>query len=115
MRFLADENFDGRVFDGIRVENPELDIVRAQDTEVYEKADPLVLEFAARENRILLTHDSKTMPNHAFDRLAAGLTMPGMIVVSKKLELKKVIEDILTLAGASEPEEWEGKVKRLPL
>lgn len=36
MRFAADENFDGRILEGLRARMPELDIVRVQDTEMYQ-------------------------------------------------------------------------------
>ena len=47
MRFLANENFNNDILRALKSEHPELDIVRVQDTEVYQAEDPLVLEFAA--------------------------------------------------------------------
>lgn len=51
MRLLAD------VLRGLRRVEPRLDIVRVQDTAIAQAADPVVLEWAANEDRILLTHD----------------------------------------------------------
>ncbi len=67
MRFLADENFDNHILEGVRRENPDIDVVRVQDTEIYEADDPIVLEWAAKENRILLTHDVRTMSRYAYE------------------------------------------------
>ena len=51
------------------------------DVGLLGKSDPMVLEWAAREMRVLLTHDVRTMRYHAYARLAAGLSMPGVFVV----------------------------------
>lgn len=37
MRFAADENFDDRILDGLRVRMPDMDIVRVQDTKMISK------------------------------------------------------------------------------
>ena len=36
IRFLADENFNGRILRGVRRENPDADILRVQDSPVSE-------------------------------------------------------------------------------
>jgi hypothetical protein len=36
-------------------------------------------------------------------------------VVSRRLNLKRVVDDLLLLALASSPEEWDGRVFFLPL
>lgn len=65
MRFAADENFHNDILRGLQRRQPDLDIVRIQDTEIYQSDDAKVLEWVAQEGRILLTHDVRTMPNHA--------------------------------------------------
>lgn len=35
MRFLTDENFDNCILEGGALKNPDLDVIRVQDTEVY--------------------------------------------------------------------------------
>ncbi|MCK6580607.1 MAG: DUF5615 family PIN-like protein [Anaerolineae bacterium] len=62
MRFAADENFDGRILNGLRARLPDLDIVRVQDTEMAATPDEKLLMWLADEGRILLTHDVRTMP-----------------------------------------------------
>ncbi|MFN8372719.1 MAG: DUF5615 family PIN-like protein [Anaerolineae bacterium] len=64
---------------GIRQRNPDVDILRVQDLEIYQSADPKVLEWAAKENRILLTHDVQTMTGYAYECVAAGLAMPVLL------------------------------------
>ncbi len=63
MHFLADDNFTSRILTGLLATLPDLDVIRVQDTEIYEAPDPVVLEWAAKENHILLTHDVQTVPD----------------------------------------------------
>jgi hypothetical protein len=115
MRVLADENFHGDVLRGLLRVEPKLDVVRVQDTEIYQAPDPVVLEWAAKQNRILLTHDVQTMTKHAYDRVRAGLSMPGVIEVRDDMPLGQVIDEILTTLFASKPGELENTVTYIPL
>lgn len=71
LRFLADEDFNRRIQRGL----PLLDIVRVQDVGLITQSDTKVLQWAANENRIVLTHDVTTMSKYAFDRVTNGLLM----------------------------------------
>lgn len=77
--------------------------------------DEAVLEWAAREGRILLTHDVSTLTRYAYDRVKASLPMPGVLEVSRAVPVSTAIEDILLLAELSLPREWEGQIRYLPL
>jgi predicted nuclease of predicted toxin-antitoxin system len=57
MKFLADENFDNSIVRGLMRRQPDIDIIRVQDVGLSGEDDPIVLEWAAQEGRILLTHD----------------------------------------------------------
>jgi predicted nuclease of predicted toxin-antitoxin system len=89
IRFLADENLNGRILRGIRRLNAEADIIRAQDRPVYQKPDPEVLEWAAQQGRILITHDVETMVAHARTRVVAGLPVPGSSLCGTHSRLEK--------------------------
>ena len=99
---------------GVQRERPDTDIIRVQDTAIYQAADPQVLEWAAQEGRILLTHDVETMIGFANERVSAGLPMPGIIVARDTLPIGQVIEDLLTILGASDMKDWENLVTFLP-
>lgn len=83
MRFATDENFDGRLLSGLRLRLPQLDIVRVQDTDMFQADDPDLLAWLAQEDRILLTHDVQTMPGFVYDRVREGLPVPGVVVVRR--------------------------------
>jgi hypothetical protein len=115
VKFLADENFDGRVIRAIRRRNPGLDLVRAVDVGLGGAADPDVLAWAAAEGRVLLTHDVSTMVGFAYERVTTGLPMPGVVEVPPYLAIGQAVDDLLMLAVASVPGEWEAQVLYLPL
>ena len=115
LRLLADENFNNDILRGVRRRNQAVDIVRVQDVGLSEADDPSVLEWAAKEGRVLLTHDVGTMTRYAYDRVRAGLAMPGVFEVSRKVPISVAIDDILLLAECSTEGEWEGQVRYLPL
>ena len=113
--FLADENFSGRVIRGVVQRNPAVDIARVQDVGLSGADDPTILTWAAAEGRLLLTHDAHTMTRYAYDRVRAGLPMPGVFEVSRRIPIGQVIEDLLLIAGVSREDEWAGQVWFLPL
>jgi len=84
LRLAADENFDGRIVRGLLRVLPSLDLVRVQDSPKAEARDEDVLDWAAREGRLVLTHDVGTMTAAAWARVRAGLPMPGLIEVSSE-------------------------------
>jgi hypothetical protein len=111
----ADENFNNDIVRGLLRRKPELDIVRVQDVGLSGADDPTILEWAAQERRVLLTHDVSTITRYAYDRVQAGKSMPGVFEVSRNVPIGIAIEDILLLAEYSLNDEWEGQVRYLPL
>lgn len=115
LRLLADENFNGAVVRGLLRRSPVVDIVRVQDVGLSGAEDPILLDWAARERRVLLTHDVSTVPPFAHQRVETGQPMPGVIVARESLPIGRVIDDLLFVLECSESGEWEGQVRYLPL
>lgn len=115
LRLATDEDFNNRILRGLLRRRPELDIVRVQDAGLIGKGDAEVLEWAAIESRVLLTHDVTTMKRYVDERLAAGLPMPGVFEASQQAPIIQAIEDILLLIECSLEGEWEGQIIFLPL
>jgi hypothetical protein len=97
LRLLADENFNNNIVRGLLRRVADLDIVRVQDVGLAGVDDPTLLEWAAQQNRVLLTHDVSTITKYAYDRIEAGQAMPGVFEVSRAAPIGPVIEDILLL------------------
>ena len=115
LALAADENFNNDIVRGLLRRKPDLNIVRLQDVELSGADDPTVLEWAAQEGRVLLTHDASTITHYAYERARAGKPMPGVFEVNRDVPIGQVIEDILLLAEYSFEGEWEGQVRYLPL
>jgi hypothetical protein len=115
LRLVADENLNADLVRGLLRRRPDLDLVRLQDAGLSGADDRSVLAWAAREGRVLLTHDVTTLTRYAYERAAAGEPMPGVFEVSRRVPLGRAIEDILLLAECSHAGEWEGQVRYLPL
>ena len=92
-----------------------MNLVRIQDMGLSGKDDQTVLEWAAQEDRILLTHDVTTITKYAYERLNSGLSMPGVFEIKMDSPLGEVIDDILLLAEYSHENEWAGVIGYLPL
>ena len=114
-RLIADENLDVRILRGVLDRLPELDVVRAEDVGLRQTPDPALLEWAAAQGRLVVTHDVNTMPGYAYERVRAGLAMPGVIVIAATLPIGVAVDELATFLGCSSEDEWEGRVIFLPL
>ncbi len=115
LALLADEHVPRQLIRGLLRKEPELDIVRAQDIGLRSVPDPELLEWAAQEGRVLITFDVNTVLDAAYQRIGQGQAMPGVFAITWRTSLGQNIEDLLALAIASLPNEWEGQVVYLPL
>jgi predicted nuclease of predicted toxin-antitoxin system len=115
MKFLADENFNNIMLAALLRRRPNIDIVRVQDIGLMGAEDPAILEEAASSNRILLTHDFSTMPGFAWQRVATGVPMPGVLLVREDAEVPSIVEDILIFEDCGGPEDLKDQVRYLPL
>jgi hypothetical protein len=112
---IADENFNNDIVRGLLRRKPDLDIVRVQDVGLSNEDDRVILEWVAREGRVLVTHDVTTITNFAYERVRSGLPMPGVIEVDDDLPIGQAISEILLVVESSERGEWEGQIIYIPL
>lgn len=106
----ADENVHGKVVRGLQRRQPELDLVRVQDSDVAGAGDGAVLEWAAQQGRVVVTGDVSTLISTAYARVRAGQPMRGVIVVTGEVPIGRAIDDLEILATCSREGEWEGQV-----
>ena len=112
---MADEDFTRVIVRGVLRARSDIDLVRVQEVGLRTQEDAIVLNWAATEGRIVLTHDVQTMPAHAYERVRSMLPMPGVFVVPQDEAIGRIIEDLILLAECSRDDEWEGQVHYLPL
>lgn len=115
LQLVGDENFNNNIVRGVLRRKPDADIVRVQDVGLSGGDDPGMLEWAAQQGRILLTHDVSTITRFAYERIEARQEMPGIFEVSRSTPIGPVIEDIILLLECSLEGEWAGQIIYLPL
>ncbi len=104
-RFQADNDLDQRIVVATKRLDPAIDFQTAPALGLHDVDDPDVLALAAREGRILVSHDRKTMPDH-FREFIASQNSPGVIIVSQKMPIGRAAELLHLLWAASEAEEY---------
>ena len=115
LRLLSDENFNGDIVRGLLFRHPGLNLRRVQDVGLEKADDPTILEWAAANNRILLTHDRATMPDFAYARVVAGQPMPGVFILNDRIAVRQAIDELLLIEAGSQQVEWTDLVVYLPL
>jgi len=113
--FLVDQNFNERIMDGLTRRDSTLEFTHVRDVGLAAAPDPVVLEWAAANGLVLLTHDRKTIPRFAYDRVAAGLPMPGVFLVNSDTPIGRAIDELLAAAHCLGSDECKDIVKYFPL
>ena len=115
LRLLIDENFDQRILRGLRLRFQQLDYVLVQQVGMGGSTDPDLLDWAKKENRIIITHDANTMTRNANERLKQGLPMAGLIIVPDRLEIGRVIADLEVIMECATESELRDQIHYLPI
>jgi hypothetical protein len=114
VRFLADEDLDSDITDGLRLREPAIDIPDAKKSGLRAIEDPVLLEMAAQQDRIVISHDRRTMTRYFGERLATGKSNPGLFIVPQRRAIAEVIESLLLVWSASQASEWRDAIVYLP-
>lgn len=85
IRFLADASLNHAIVSGCRRREPSMDFLSSNDAKLEGVPDFAVLTKAGEQNRILVTHDFKTMPQHFASFLQTYGSSPGVLLVSQNL------------------------------
>jgi hypothetical protein len=114
IRFQADADLRHSIVKAVRIREPAIEFASAADNNLGGVPDSEVLEIAANQGRILITHDRRTMVDHFRIRLDEGKSSPGVFLVSQSAPIGEVVEAIVTVWAASESWEWENQLRYLP-
>ncbi len=101
VRFLTDENLNQDIVRELLQELPDLDVLRVRDEGLAGADDPAISDWCAQDSRILLTHDAKTMPRFAYERLRRAEPVPGVVVIIRRIPVGRAAELLLITLGAS--------------
>jgi len=94
---------------------PHLDFVSVRDVGLAGLPDLVLLKWAANEQRIILTHDLKTMVRDANQLVAQGEAMAGVIFVPDRLGIGRAINDLVRVMEDTTESSMRNSVKYLPL
>ena len=115
VRFVADEDIDVGIVQGLRSREPAIDILDVKTAGLRGMTDPALLELAAQQDRIMISHDRETMTLHFCDRVESGKPAPGLFIVRQQPSaIGKIIESLLLVWAASQAEEWRNQITYLP-
>lgn len=115
VRFLADASLHHAIVSGCARREPAVDFLSAHAAKLHGIADSDVLAIATAQGRILVTHDFRTMPRYFTEFLAAGHSSPGVFLVKQHTPLAPIIDEIILVWTASEPEDWANRTVQIPL
>ena len=113
--FLVDQNFNEHIVDGLTRRDVTLEFRYVREVGLEAAPDPTILEWAATQGLVLLTHDGKTIPPCARARIAAGQPMPGVFLVDDQMPIGQAIDEVLVAAHCLSPEECRDLVRYFPL
>jgi hypothetical protein len=115
LELLVDENLNHRILRGLIRSVPHLDYKLVATLGHKGANDSAVLDLAASQNRVLTTHDLRTIPKYAYERVKAGLLMPGVIAIPDDLPIGRAIQDLAVIVECATPAEIQSLVIYLPL
>lgn len=113
VRFQADNDLDHRIVTATKRLEPSIDFQTAPALGLHRVPDDQVLALTADQGRVLVSHDRRTMPGH-FARFITSRTSPGLIIVSRKLQIGQAAEWLHLLWETTEAEEYVNSIYSLP-
>lgn len=115
VRFLADADLNKAIVTGVLRREPAVDFLSAQAAGLRGLLDPEVLALAARQQRILVSHDAGTMPRHFREFREAGNHTSGVFLIPQSVEVGVAIEELLLIWLVSNASDWNDQLAWLPL
>lgn len=114
VQFQADADLNQAILTGVIRQQPNINFQTATEADLEGLQDAEVLSLSARQQRILVTHDRRTMPTE-FAEFIFGNQSSGVLIVSRKTALETVIEELILIWSASTAEEWINRIAKIPL
>ena len=100
IRFQADNDLKFAIVKAVRRREPAIDFTSAQESGLDGVSDSELLDRAAGEGRVLVSHDLRTMLDHFRNHLMAGKSSPGLLVVSQGTPVGDVVEALVVPWGS---------------
>lgn len=96
VRFQADADLKHSIVGATLHREPTIDFRSAKSADLAGLDDNEVPALAAQEGRVLVSHDSRTMPSH-FAQFISKNTRPGVVIALQRLGIATVVEELLLI------------------
>ena len=114
-RFLADNDLKQSIVWGVLRRDSAIEFFRCRDFGLAASSDAEVLEFAAANGFVVVSHDVSTMPAEAISRVRANLRMSGLLLARQTDPIGPIIDSLVLIWAATEADEWLDTVDYLPI
>ncbi|MBD2360301.1 DUF5615 family PIN-like protein [Anabaena minutissima FACHB-250] len=117
IRYLLDEHLSPAYRSQLVRRNTELVVRIIGDLDVPSKGtlDSDILIWCEINEFILVTNNRKSMPKHLANHLALGRHVPGIFTINTNQSINQIVEELITIAGASFDDEYQDRIEYLPL
>jgi hypothetical protein len=115
--YLLDEDTPHTIRDQLLRREPAMEILAVGDeaAPALGTSDAELLRWIEREGFILISRNRRTIPQHLREHLEAGGHVPGIFLFRRHYSLGQVLEDLIFIWEAGNPEEYRDRVEYLPL
>ena len=114
LRLFFDHDFNHRILRELKKRIPDLDYVTTQELNRGAEDDLSHLQWAAEENRVIVTHDVNTMTKFAKERILKSEKMSGVIIVPQTMPTGRAIDELEMIILCSFESEFENFIRHLP-
>ena len=115
--FLLDEHVPPIIQARLNQREPRLRVYTVGDNAAPMRgtSDGELLRWIEANQCLLVTNNRATMPLHLAAHLAHGRHLPGIVQLPRRLNVGVVIEDLLLIWAAGQPDEFQDQILYLPL
>ncbi len=114
IRFQADESLSYALVQAVLRLEPSIEFTTSQQAGALGFGDSKVLAVAARNERLLVTRDKATFPQHFADFVAHSQS-PGVIVIPPHLTISQIAEELFLIWLVMDAEDWINRITYLPV
>jgi predicted nuclease of predicted toxin-antitoxin system len=114
VRLLGDENFNDNILQGVLDHSSAIVFLRVRAAGLESKTDDVVLEWAAENGYVVVSHDANTMIHEANKRIQAGLSCPGLLIIKVQMPYREAIDELVMAAICGDPADFRDLVIHLP-
>jgi predicted nuclease of predicted toxin-antitoxin system len=116
VRFLLDENLSPRLQIGLWRRNPAIDVLRVGDlgAPALGTLDPEILLYLASAQRLLVTNNRVSMPDHLQVHHAAGGHHWGITWIRPGAQIGQLVDALELIWTATDAEEWQDSLEWIP-